>query len=505
VISPVRGADGAITNYLAIKDDITVQKLMDEERKQALAKAEQASRAKSEFLANMSHEIRTPMNAIIGLSHLCLQTSLNAKQKDYIRKVHHSATSLLRILNDILDFSKIDAGRLDMESIEFTLEEVLGNLASMISLRAHEKNLEFIINPMLDIPPVLIGDPLRLGQILINLTSNAIKFTQKGEVIVSVRLLERQEGFVRLEFDVEDSGIGMTKEQMDGLFQAFSQADTSITRRYGGTGLGLAISKRLIEMMHGSIRVESQPGMGSRFIFDIHLGVGKVLPRPNFVPTSDLVGMKVLVVDDNENACEVLACHLETMSFKVTRVHDGARAIHAVREASQLGEPFPLVLMDYMMPDQDGITTAARIRFDLELSPPPIIIMATAFGEEEVIRRAAQEARVDGFLVKPISQSLLFESIMETFGKKGNDIRSDFQIHGENRESFAVLSGARILLAEDNEINQQVAQELLEQANMTVIVVENGRQAVDLVFREAFDGVLMDVQMPFMDGLTATR
>ncbi|MBF0144800.1 MAG: response regulator [Magnetococcales bacterium] len=506
VISPVRDRNGTITHYLAIKDDITAQKRLEEERQQALAKAEQASRAKSEFLANMSHEIRTPMNAIIGLSHLCLKTRLNAKQRDYIRKVHHSATSLLRIINDILDFSKIDAGRMEMESIEFTLDEVLGNLASTIALKAHEKQLEFIMKPALDIPPLLVGDPLRLGQILINLTGNAIKFTQTGEVSVAIHVLQREEEFVWLELEVRDTGIGMTREQMDGLFQAFSQADTSITRRYGGTGLGLAITKRLIEMMGGRIQVESQPGQGSRFVFDVRLGVGKrIVPSHSGFSTHDLVGKKVLVVDDNPSACEVMVYHLMALKFRVEGVHGGRKALTAVREAKKGGDPFELMLMDYRMPDQDGISTAKELRAMSELQPFPVIIMATAYGEEDVVRRATEEAHVDGFLVKPVSQSLLFESIMEAFGKAEQGHSQEVRHLDEDREWMAMLSGARILLAEDNEINQQVARELLEQANMTVVVVEHGQQAIDRVRAEHFDGVLMDVQMPFMDGLTATR
>ncbi len=505
VITPVRNMDGTITHYLAIKDDITEKKQLEEERQQALAKAEQASRAKSEFLANMSHEIRTPMNAIIGLSHLCLQTQLTAKQKDYIRKVHSSATSLLRIINDILDFSKIDAGRLDMESIAFTLDELLGNLSSMVSLKAHEKRLEFIMKPALDIPHDLVGDPLRLGQVLLNLASNAVKFTQEGEISITIQVLHREEGFVRLQFIVADTGIGMSEEQISGLFQAFSQADTPFPRRYGGTGLGLAISRRLIEMMDGSIHVESQPGVGSRFMFDVRLGLGKEVARRQFVPANDFAGLKVLVVDDNASTREVIAFYLTAFTFDVSQARDGQEAILVLEEGQKQGNPFVLVIMDYMMPGQDGVTTASLIRSNLKLTSPPLIIMTSAFGEEQVIRRASEEATIDGFLAKPVNQSLLLESIMEVFGKTFQNSVSDSRIQSEDREILAQLSGARISLVEDNEINQQVARELLEQANIWVVVADHGQQAVELVFREPFDGVLMDVQMPIMDGLTATR
>ncbi|MBF0135868.1 MAG: PAS domain S-box protein [Magnetococcales bacterium] len=485
--------------------DITARKEMETQIHAAKDAAEAAARAKSDFLANMSHEIRTPMNAIIGLSHLCLQTPLSTRQKDYIRKVHNSATSLLRIINDILDFSKIEAGRLDMECIDFTLEEVLGNLASMISLKAQEKHLEFLMETAVDIPPSLLGDPLRLGQILINLTNNAIKFTEQGEVAITTEIIERGEDFVRLQFTIRDSGIGMTREQIGKLFQAFSQADTSTTRKFGGTGLGLAISKRLIEMMNGSIRVESEPGSGSRFFFDVRLGIGNRSMEKTLIPTTDLRGMKVLAVDDNESARNIMADYLTSFTFKVTRAVHGKDAMVAVQEAEMVGEPFELVIMDYMMPEMDGITTIAKIRHELGVHKQPVIIMATAYGEESVVKRAMQEAEVDGFLVKPINQSLLFEAIMDAFGKSKPEGRKDVAPAGEGREFWSALSGAKILLAEDNEINQQVARELLEQANMTVVVVENGKQAVDRVRQESFDGVLMDVQMPVMDGLRAAR
>ncbi len=504
VISPVRDSEGNITHYLAIKDDITEKKRLEMEREEALIKAEQASKAKSEFLANMSHEIRTPMNAIISLSHLCLQTKLTVKQKDYIRKVHTSATSLLGIINDILDFSKIDAGRLDLENIEFTLEEVLGNLSSMISLKAHEKRLEFILKPALDLPPVLVGDPLRLGQVLINLANNSVKFTETGEVSIATRILERNEQEVRVQFVIQDTGIGMTREQTERLFQAFSQADTSITRRFGGTGLGLAISQRLVALMGGNIQVESQPGVGSRFFFDVRLGIGQNIVAKPILPIGDLAGLKVLVVDDNENACDIMAFYLESLTFKVVKVRSGQEAVAAVEAAENAGDSFALVLMDYMMPVMDGITAATTIRFGLGLPSPPLIIMATAYGDEEVVRRASDEALIDALLIKPVSQSVLFESILEAFGK--TDHHSQVPQHQEeHRQSFEKLSGARILLAEDNEINQQVARELLETANIAVVVVENGLQALNRVKQEPFDGVLMDVQMPFMDGLTATR
>ncbi|MBF0604502.1 MAG: response regulator [Nitrospirae bacterium] len=504
-IVPFLDERGKPFQYISIRTDITAMKALEENLTAARKLAEAAAQAKSEFLANMSHEIRTPMNAIIGLSHLCLQTRLTSRQKDYIRKVHHSATSLLRIINDILDFSKIEAGRLDIESTDFTLEEVLGNTAAMISLRAQEKKLEFLMETAVDIPTSLLGDPLRLGQILINLTNNAIKFTETGEVAVVTEVLHREEHRARLQFTIRDTGIGMTPQQVSSLFQPFTQADTSTTRKYGGTGLGLAISKRLIQLMGGDIRVISQPGVGSQFIFDVELGISDRKIEKNLVPTTDLRGIKVLAVDDNESARNVISDYLSSFSFKVTEATNGKEAIRAVQEADMLGAPFDLVVMDYMMPEIDGITAAATIRREMNLAKPPVVIMATAYGEETIVKRAINEAHVDGFLVKPINQSLLFESIMEAFGHGEHVEKQQGMAFGEGADFRAVLSGAKILLAEDNEINQQVARELLEQANIAVTVAGNGRQALDLVLQEPFDGVLMDLQMPVMDGLTATR
>ncbi|MBF0459786.1 MAG: response regulator [Magnetococcales bacterium] len=486
--------------------DIATRKAMEAQLRAAKEAAEAASQAKGEFLANMSHEIRTPMNAIIGLSHLCLQTPLTTRQQDYMRKVHNSATSLLRIINDILDFSKIEAGRLDMESIDFTLEEVLGNLAAIVSLKAQEKRLECIVETAVNIPPSLVGDPLRLGQILLNLTNNALKFTEQGEIAIITQIVEKNTHSVRLQFTVRDTGIGMTLAQQAGLFQAFTQADSSITRKFGGTGLGLAISKRLIEMMGGTIRVESTPDVGSRFMFDVCLGISNHQVEKGLIPSPDLRGMKVLVADDNESARHVIADYLTSFTFRVTRVQNGKEAIIAVQEADITEDPFDLVVMDYMMPEMDGITAAAQIRHALHLTHPPVVIMATAYGEAPVVKRAIEEADIGGFLVKPIHQSLLFETILEAFGQARPQRTPAGGIpHPSSRDYATALAGARILLVEDNELNQQVARELLEEVHITVLLAENGKQAVDLVASETLDGVLMDLHMPVMDGLTAAR
>ena len=433
--------------------DITLQKKTELELTKAHSEAEYANRAKSEFLANMSHEIRTPMNAIIGLSHLCLQTSLSRKQKDYVGKVYGAANSLLHLINDILDFSKIEAGKLEMEQVDFNLEEVLNNVAAIINVKSAEKGLELLLNTGVNMPPLLVGDPLRIGQVLTNLANNAIKFTEKGEVSIITEVIEESESEALLQFTISDTGIGMTPEQIARLFQEFSQADTSTTRKYGGTGLGLTISRRLVEMMRDAIRVESVFGLGSRFIFTVRLGKSEKQAEATCTPTSDLRGLKVLVVDDNESARSVMSEYLASFTFKVTVARNGHDAIISVREADMVADPFDLVVMDYMMPEMDGITVTAKIRNEFGLRKPPVVIMATAYGEEDVVKRASQEAQIDSFLVKPICQSVLFESVMEAFGHAKTDGRKSGFDYGGPEGFSAALSGARILLVEDNEIN----------------------------------------------------
>ena len=467
---------------------------------QAKANAEEATGMKSMFLANMSHEIRTPMNAIIGLSHLALKTALNAKQRDYISKVHNAGTSLLGIINDILDFSKIEAGKLDLESTDFRMDEVLGSVSVLTAEKANDKSLEFLAFVSADIPQQLRGDPLRLGQVLTNLVSNAVKFTEKGEIRLKIELLERTGDKVQLKFSVTDTGIGMTPEQSAKLFQAFTQADMSTTRKHGGTGLGLTISLRLVELMGGHIWCESALGIGSTFYFTAWLGLGREV-QPRTLPAR-LPGLRVLVADDNAAAREILSEALKGVTGQVDLVGSGAEAVEAVRQGDA-DVPYDLVFMDWRMPGMDGLEATQRIKRDSALRQPPAIVMVTAFGREEV-REAAERVGVDGFLVKPVTQSTLVDTLVTLFAPAAAD--ADIIPAMSSEQHRVRLAGARILLAEDKEINQQIAVELLQGVGAIMTVADNGRVAVDRVFADpsAFDLVLMDLQMPELDGYQAT-
>jgi PAS domain S-box-containing protein len=497
---PLLNDRGEPYGLCGISHDITELKRAEQALRRARDLAEDANRAKSAFLANMSHEIRTPMNAILGMTHLALSTELTPRQRGYIEKAYRSADSLLGIINDILDFSKIEAGKLSMESTLFRLDDVMENLADTIGLKAENKGIELLFHVDPRIPATLIGDPLRLTQVLINLGNNAVKFTEVGEIVIKAQLLERRGNEVQLKFSVSDTGIGLSKDDQSKLFESFSQADSSTTRRFGGTGLGLAICQRLVELMGGEIWFESEVGRGSNFHFSVRLAC----PECKSGDEIAALDWRVLIVDDNETARSILAMIVESLGLRVGTAADGQEAIDALLAAQRAGDAYQLVFMDWRMPGMDGVTAARAIRQHRELIHPPRIFIVTAYGHEEVAE-AAPDLAIAGYLTKPVTAAGVREALL----RRDRDNRPIAPRRARRLQAdpadAQIVQDLRVLLVEDHQINRELALEILSSAGIRVELATNGREAVEKVHFGHFDAVLMDIQMPEMDGYEATR
>lgn len=504
--APFATPDGLTLGRIGIARDITKRKQMEEILRLSEEKARVANRTKSDFLANMSHEIRTPMNTIIGMTYLTQQTGLEEKQRNFLNKIELAAKSLLRIIDDILDFSKIEAGRLVLESVPFDLDTVFSQACSTVLGKTKGRTVETLFSVPIDIPRILIGDPVRLGQVLTNLYGNAVKFTTEGEIVIASELQHETEDRVTLRFSVRDTGVGMAPEQIKNLFEPFQQADTSTTRRFGGTGLGLSICRNLVELMGGEISLESEPGKGTRVVFSARFGLEKPARKKIFPIPESLTGKRILVVDDNPSSRDILQGLLTTLSFQTTVVESGSAAIDTLQRTASTGDRFDLILMDWSMPGMDGLKTAEHIQQKVDHPKVPIILMIPDLEKGKAVH-PCQSGLLSDTIHKPINTVTLYHLILKSFGEK---ITAGFLPNRDGSTAGAHSSGLRdkrILLVDDLKDNRLIVEQILVHRGAVVTSVDNGRKAIEEIEKASppFDAVLMDVQMPVMDGLETTR